>query len=164
MYLSVILFSLNIMHVVVNRVCIYVSRVHSAIMVSHSWDREIQIHKYTNTQLHSYITCAPSYHGISKYQEIQINKYTTTNTEMHLCITSALGYDGIALEGENTVGKSNKMRWTEILQYNRYRNHTKIYLFQDNTNIYVDVTIQWRSQFNRIHKRIQKTHNGPLDF
>ena len=39
---------------------------------------------------------------------------------MHLCITSALGYDGIALEGENTVGKSNKMRWTEILQYNRY--------------------------------------------
>ena len=39
---------------------------------------------------------------------------------MHLCITSALGYDGIALEGENTVGRSNKMRWTEILQYNRY--------------------------------------------
>ena len=111
---------------------------HACIRLSWYHIVEIEKYKYTNTQLHSYITCAPTYHGISKYQETKINKYTTTNTEMHLCITSALGYDGIALEGENTVGRSNKMRWTEILQYNRYRNNTKIYLFQDNTNIYVD--------------------------
>ena len=46
---------------------------------------------------------------------------------VHLCITCALGYHGIALDGENTVGRSNKMRWcrSDILQYNRYT-HTCI--------------------------------------
>ena len=48
---------------------------------------------------------------------------------VHLCITCALGYHGIALDGENTVGRSNKMQWcrSDILQYNRYT-HTVRYI------------------------------------
>ena len=36
---------------------------------------------------------------------------------VHLCIMCAVSYHGIALDGENPVGRSNKMR-PDILQYN----------------------------------------------
>ena len=37
---------------------------------------------------------------------------------VHLCITCAASYHGIALDGENTVGRSNKMQWWSHILHN----------------------------------------------
>ena len=39
-------------------------------------------------------------------------------SSVHLCIMCAVGYHGITLEGENTVGRSNKMQWWSHILHN----------------------------------------------